>query len=108
MRMNGPLKKSRNAAFQELNPSGNYDNMSSEELEALIGGLKEEMKRKELLSNYPITQLSNGKWYIRLEDGKKIERANRSDVVLFAPEPGQRTKSCMTNSYLVHRLTKSR
>ena len=80
MRMNGPLKKSRNAAFQELNPSGNYDNMSSEELEALIGGLKEEMKRKELLSNYPITQLSNGKWYIRLEDGKKIERANRSDV----------------------------
>ena len=79
MRNNGPSVKSRNAAFQELNPSGNYDNMSSEDMQTLIGGLMDQMKRKELLKDCTITQLPNGRWYTRIQ-GKKHERTERKDI----------------------------
>ncbi len=49
--------------------------------ETLVERVKEEMERKEILSEHkpPIKQLPNGKWYTRI-NGKKIERKNKRDV----------------------------
>ena len=60
----------------------NYDNLSStEELEALVEGFKQNMKRKEILQNHKpaIKQLPSGKWYTRI-DGKKYERVIKKDL----------------------------
>ena len=60
----------------------NCDNLNSvEEFETLVEGIRQDMKRREILNKHKstISQLPNGRWYTRI-DGKKYERVNRKDL----------------------------
>ena len=65
---------------ETLNSDFNYANLN-EENSALVEGMIQKLKRKEILDNHkpPIRQLSNGCWYTRV-NGHRIERKNKTDV----------------------------
>ena len=93
----------------DLLSSINYDNLSSiEELEALVEGIKQDMKRKEILAQHKpaIKQLPSGKWYTRI-NGKKYERVNKKDledlIIYSYNSLNQVNLNSIFNSYLLYR-----
>jgi len=58
-----------------------YDTLTSDNLDALIERIKEDMRRKEILNKHKpaIKQLPSGRYYTRI-DGKKIEKTSKKDV----------------------------
>ena len=69
------------SAFCELQELAVCDNLDFKQLDSLVEGIKEEMRRKEILAKHTpaIKQLPNGRWYTRI-DGKKHERIKRKDL----------------------------
>lgn len=76
-----------------------------ESLKALVEGIENDVKRKELLKQHPspIKQLPNGRWYTRI-NGKKYERTKKEDlenlIVNSFKTENRQTLISLFNSYL--------
>ena len=100
---------SASANSPELSSIMNCANLNSiEEFETLVEGIKQDMKRKEILDQHKsnISQLPNGRWYTRI-NGKKYERVNRKDLedLIIAKYTQEEiiTLNTIYNSYLNYR-----
>lgn len=85
----------------------NDDNLTVEALESLLEGMKDSLKRKEILSQHksPVKQLPSGKWYTRV-NGRKMERKNKADLedaIIEAYKQSELTLEFIFDDYIERR-----
>lgn len=83
------------------------DMLEIEQLEAFLKERKAEMKRKEILKEYPPRQMSNGHWYIKIK-GKKIERVKKESledaIVEYFKEDAQNLASLFDDYLAIRKM----